>query len=62
MNDTPVMTRRDGDLGWLASTPPDYPLRFAVVGNDESEAEDRYYAALARWEAIPEDAEGTVDA
>jgi hypothetical protein len=49
----PVMTRRDADLGWIAGTPADYPLRFAVVGKDEAEAIERFREAVARWEAIP---------
>jgi len=48
----PVLIRRDGDLGWLASTPLCYPLRFAVEGKDENEARVRYEEAIARWESL----------
>ena len=42
--------------------PPNHPLRFAVVGRNETEAVERYYEALARWEAIPNEFVATVDA
>jgi hypothetical protein len=50
----PVMTKRDEPLGWLASTPTDYPLRFAVAGETEAVATETFQAALLRWESLPD--------
>ena len=55
MTPAPVLTKRAADLGWLASTPPDYPLRFAVEGATEAQAVENFAAAVKRWESIPED-------
>jgi hypothetical protein len=43
------------DLGWIAATPSEYPLRIAVFGDDEAQAVDRFEQAISRWEAIPSD-------
>ena len=40
--------------GVLATTPPDYPYRFGVIGRDEAEARRRFTAALARWAELHE--------
>jgi hypothetical protein len=52
---TPTLTKRADPHGWLASTPPDYPLRFAVSGSTEQEARENFDAAVARWEGLPSD-------
>jgi hypothetical protein len=53
MTTTPEMLKRDADLGWMASTPPDHPLRVTVFGATEEEAEAVFHQRLAVWEAIP---------
>lgn len=53
MRPIPVLTKREGELGWLASTPSDYELRFAVAGESEEDAVERFEAAVKRWEALP---------
>lgn len=49
---TPLLTERADDLGWLASTPPDYPYRFAAEGPDREAAERAFLEAVLRWENI----------
>lgn len=51
----PTLTRRAESLGWLASTPEGYPLRFAAVGETEEEARSNFAQAVTRWEAIPDE-------
>ncbi len=58
-SETPELTRREEDLGWIAATPSDHPWRIAVIGCDEQEATERYYEALARWTSLPSET-GTV--
>jgi len=53
----PTLTRRDGDLGWIASTPESYPLRFAVVAPSGPEAKEKFADTLARWLSIEDDEE-----
>lgn len=53
MTTTPEMTKRDGDLGWIAATPTDHALRIAVMGATEEEARRRFEERLAFWEALP---------
>lgn len=48
----PVMTKRTDPLGWLASTPPDHPLRFAVTGSTEDEARANFGSAERRWATL----------
>jgi hypothetical protein len=55
MTPTPILTKREEPLGWLASTPLAYPLRFAVDGTTETEAIENFKSAVARWEAIPDE-------
>ena len=43
-------TRYRTPYGWLATTPPDSKLRFAVTGQSEEGAAGRYGRSLARWE------------
>lgn len=50
----PQTTQRADDLGWIASTPPTYPFRFAVIGNTEAEAKARFEEAVKRWESLDE--------
>ncbi len=52
---TPALTQRADDLGWLASTPDDYPLRFATTGATEDEAIRAFEEAVSRWESLPSD-------
>lgn len=40
--------------GWLATTPPDHPLRVGVVGADESEARILFSEELREWAALRE--------
>lgn len=50
----PDLTKRDADLGWMASTPADHPLRVTVFGATEEEAIATFHERLARWEAMPD--------
>ena len=51
----PVLIERAGDLGWLASPPDSYPLRFAVVATTAEGAREKFAEALERWLAdLPE--------
>jgi hypothetical protein len=43
---------REGPGGWLANTPPDYPYRIGVVGEDRDDARERFTAALAPWSEL----------
>jgi hypothetical protein len=49
---TPILVKREGDYGWLASTPADYPYRFAAAGDHEAEAVENFREAVARWESL----------
>lgn len=53
-NPTPVLTKRENDLGWLASTPDGYPFPIATVGETEAEAMASYDSMIRRWEALPD--------
>ncbi len=53
-------------VGFLATSPRDYPYRIGVVGADEEEARRRFVAELAAWEELHDYAEemrggGTVE-
>jgi hypothetical protein len=48
----PVLTKRADALGWLASTPADYPFRFATAGDTEREATTNFEQAVQRWERL----------
>lgn len=50
----PILIQRANNLGWFASTPETYPLRFAVEGTTEEEARANFAKSLAHWEAIGE--------
>lgn len=45
---------REAAVGWLATSPPDFPYRIGVVGESRDEAYRRFVAALARWEELHE--------
>lgn len=55
MTTKPTLSERANSLGWLASTPPEYPFRFAVTGVTEAQAAENFADAVRRWEAIPDD-------
>lgn len=40
--------------GWIAATPPDYPLAIGVSGDTRDEAGRRFIAAVAAWEELIE--------
>jgi len=46
---TALVIKRAGDLGWLAVTPIDHPLRLATTGSTRIEAEDNLERALRHW-------------
>lgn len=50
----PDLAERADERGWIASTPADHPLRFAVIGASREEATQRFMEALERWESLSE--------
>ena len=62
MTTTPDLIKRDADLGWMASTPPEHPLRVTVFGATEEEAEAVFQERLAVWEALPDAQEADAQA
>jgi hypothetical protein len=39
----------ESSVGWLASSPPDYPYRIGVVGRGPDDAKRRFQDAVAAW-------------
>lgn len=38
--------------GWLATTPPEHPMRIGVLGKDESDARRLFNEELRAWAAL----------
>jgi len=50
----PILRQRQNDLGWLALSPPQDPLRIGTTGGTRQEAEASYAARRAIWQALRE--------
>jgi hypothetical protein len=50
----PILRQRQNDLGWLALSPPEDPLRIGVTGRTKQEAEATYAARRAAWQELRE--------
>ena len=48
----PLLIERDRGLGWLAATPADWPVQFAVSANDEAGAIEAFAEAAVNWNAL----------
>lgn len=43
---------QESPAGWMAVTPPEYPLHIGVTGGDAEEARERFAEALEAWREL----------
>ena len=48
----PLLVERDRGLGWLAATPANWPVQFAVSADDEAGAIEAFAETAARWSVL----------
>lgn len=58
-NIRPIMTKCDGTLGWIATTPLEYPWRIGVIGKTSAETRRLYREAIIRWKSLPDGSRST---